>query len=101
MDKNDIIHNKPQLITSKEVYNKIYTEQFLEIIKLTFSFVLARLLLKLFEISIAHYFRNNKIIIAIFIIIFVVFFTLILLETFTYLKIKNDKDAYLKELTRV
>jgi hypothetical protein len=97
---NEVIFNKQKITTSKDIYNKIYFNEFLELIKYTLSFLLAYLIYNLLTISILEYFKNKKILLIIILFILIFFFTLIALETFTYLKIKSNNESYLDEITK-
>lgn len=97
---NEVIFNKQKITTSEDIYNKIYFNQFLELIKYTLSFLLAYLIYNLLDISVLDYFKNKKILLIIIFIILIFFFTLISLETFTYLKIKSNNEEYLNEISK-
>ncbi len=95
-----IIVNKPTATTSKELYLNTYSKQSLEILKLAVGFLLSQLLLKLLNESIFDNYKENKIVQIILIITFVISIYLVGTELFTYIKIQNDKEILLKELTK-
>lgn len=96
---DDIIANKSTSITSADIYNKIYANQFIELTKNMMSFLLARLLYKLLTVSVFDTIGKDKVVTIIFIIVVFMFLMYIAVELFTYMKIKSDKDAYINALT--
>lgn len=98
---DDVIANKSTSITSADIYNKIYANQLVELTKNMMSFLLARLLYKLLEISVFDTVGKDKIVTISFIIVVFLFLMYIAVELFTYMKIKSDKDAYMNALTNI
>ena len=98
---NEIVHNKPKINTSQQLYKKIYFNQFLSLARFTLSFLIARIFFYLLQITILDSLNNSKITIIIYCIILITFLILVALETFTFLKISTDKEDYLKELTSI
>jgi hypothetical protein len=95
-----IIINKPTATTTKELYSNTYSKQSLEILKLTVGFLLSQLLLKILNEAVFDNFYNNKVLLVILIIVFAVSIYLVGTELFTYIKIQNDKEQLLKDLSR-
>jgi len=97
---DDVIANKSVIITSADIYNKIYANQFIELTKNMMSFLLARLIFKLLQISVLDTIANDRIVSIVFLVVLILFVLYMAVEIFTYLKIKSDKDEYLNELTQ-
>ncbi len=95
-----IIVNKQTVTTSKDLYTNIYSKQSLEILKLAVGFLLSQLIIKLLNEGIIDNFKDNKLIQIILIITFIFSIYLVGVELFTYIKIQNDKEQLLKELTK-
>lgn len=98
---DDVIANKQKIITSEDIYNKIYASQFIELTKNMLSFLLAHLTFRLLQISVLDTIANDRIVSIVFLILLILFVLYMAVELFTYLKIKNDKEKYLDELTVV
>lgn len=98
---DDVIANKQKIITSEDIYNKIYASQFIELTKNMLSFLLAQLTFRLLQISVLDTIANDRIVSIVFLILLILFVLYMAVELFTYLKIKNDKEKYLDELTVV
>ena len=97
-NNDEVIANKKQFVTTREVYNNVYTNQLLEIFKLATSFILSYLFLYLLENVLLDSYKNNKIMYSIILIICIIAFILITVRTFTYLKIKNDNNTFLQQV---
>lgn len=95
---NDVIANKKQFITTREIYNNIYTTQLLEVIKVSTSFLMSMLLLKLIDNTLLDYYKNNKLMYSIILIVCIISLILIAGRTFTYLQITNDKTDFLQQV---
>lgn len=102
MDRNKdfIILNKATATTTKEIYDNNYLKQSLEILKLLTSFILASLMVKIIETSILDFYKDNKIIQVILMIVLSIAIYLISVELFTFIKIESDKETILKELSK-
>ena len=61
-NNDEVIANKKQFVTTKQIYNNIYINQFLELFKLITAFLIARLLMILIEIGLLNYYINNTIV---------------------------------------
>lgn len=93
-----VIANKKRFVTTSEIYNNIYTNQLLEIFKLSTSFLLSILLSKLLENTLLDPYKNNHIMYSIILIVCLISVILIAGSTFTYLKITNEKDNFLQQV---
>jgi c-di-AMP phosphodiesterase-like protein len=97
---SSVIANKNKIVTSEDIFNKIFIDQFIELAKNTFSYTLGALILKLIMVVVFDPIQHDKIA-TILILILIIFCTVyICLELFTYLKIKNNQDKYLEDLTK-
>jgi hypothetical protein len=97
---NDVIANKKQFVTTREIYNNIYTTQLLELFKVATSFALSMLLLKLIDNILLDQYKNDKSMYSIILIVCIISLVLIAGKTFTYLKITNDKNNFLQQVTK-
>jgi len=95
---NDVIANTKQVVTTREIYNNIYTNQLLEVIKISTSFLLSELLVNLIDNILLDYYKNNKLMYSIILIVCIISLILIAGRTFTYLKITNDKSDFLQQV---
>jgi hypothetical protein len=93
-----VIANKKRFITTSEIYKTIYTNQLLEVFKLSVSFVLSYLILKLIENILLDPYKNNHKMYSIILIVCIISLILIAGGTFTYLKITNEKDNFLQQV---
>ena len=98
-NNNDVIANKKQFVTTREIYNNIYRNQLLEVFKLSTSFILSLLLLKLIENVLLNRYKNNTIMYSVILIVCIISLILIAVKTFTYLKITNDMNTFLQQVT--
>jgi len=96
----NVIAHKESIVTSDDIYNKIYATQFIELTKNMMSFLVATLFVKLLNVSILDTIADDRIVTIIFLVMLIFFTVYIALELFTYLKIKSNKDEYLSELTK-
>jgi hypothetical protein len=97
---NEVIANKKQFITTREIYDNIYTNQLLEVFKVATSFSLSWLLLRLIDNILLDHYKNDKLLYSIILIVCIISLTLIAGKTFTYLKITNDKNKFLQQVTK-
>jgi len=97
-NNKEVLANKSRFVTSEEIYNNIYTNQLLEIFKITISFLLSSLLLKLLENSLFDFYKANRYLYSILLVIFVIALILLAGGIFTYLKITNEKQDFLNQL---
>ena len=97
-DSDGVIANKKRFITTSQIYNNIYTNQLLEVFKLSTSFLLSMLLLKFLENTILNPYKNNHKMYSIILIVCIISLILIAGGTFTYLKITNEKDNFLQQV---
>ena len=93
-----VIANKKRFVTTSEIYNNIYTNQLLEVFKLSTSFLLSMLLLNLLENTLLEPYKHNHKMYSIILIVCIISLILIAGGTFTYLKITNDKDIFLQQV---
>lgn len=100
LDNKQVLANKIKLVTSQEIYNKIYTTQLLEIFKLAISFLLTTLFVRLIDNSILDYYKKNRYLYSILLICLLISVILIASSIFTYLKISNDKNDFLEKLIK-
>lgn len=100
IEENDVLANKIRLVTSQEIYNKIYTNQLLEIFKLAISFLLTTLFVRLIDNSLLNYYKNNKYLYSILLICLLISVILIAGSIFTYIKISNEKSEFLDKLIK-
>lgn len=102
MDKENnsneyIIYDKNKYLTSVDLYEKVFTSQFLEILKLAIGFLVSQLLYNLISISLLDYYKGYMIYQLIITIILLFILLYLGSELFAFLKIKNDKDELLKK----
>ena len=94
----EVLANKTVFSTSEDSYRKVYVSQLFEVLKLAVSFLLSQLVIKLFDNAILEYFKPYKTLYSI-LLIFMLFFILVLATSiFTYVKITNEKDAFLQSV---
>jgi len=93
-----VIANKKKFVTTNEIYTTIYTNQLLEVFKLSTSFILSLLLLKLIENVILNPYKNNHKMYSFILIVCIISLILLAGGTFTYLKITNDKNNFLQQV---
>lgn len=96
--RNEVIANKSKLVTTTEIYNKIYSTQLLEILKLSISFLISQILLILLKRTIFQYYEQYLGLYIILLISLLVYITLTTVSISTYLKIINDKNEFLNKI---
>lgn len=96
--QKEVIANKPKLITSAEIYNRIYSNQLLEIFKLSVSFLISKILYILLQKVLLNYYEQNTILYIILLIALLVFVVLLTVGVSTYLKIINEKNEFLNKI---
>ena len=77
------------------MYNNIYYKQFFELFKLTVSFLVGNILIRMFDNTLLNSYIKNKVmylIITTFLLISIIF---IALNIFTYLQISNEQEKLL------
>ena len=92
---NSVLANKSKITTTEEVYNNIYYKQFFELFKLTVSFLVGNILIRMFDNTLLNSYIKNKVmylIITTFLLISIIF---IALNIFTYLQISNEQEKLL------
>jgi hypothetical protein len=99
-DKEDIIANKNNILTTNEIYKHIYMDQFIEISKLAFSFLIYQFIIRILDLMIFDKYKHKKVLYTILLIVFLICFTFIAIRLFTYVKISSDKDELLKKLIK-
>lgn len=92
-----IVDNNDDSFNQKDIYNKVYRNQFIEIIKFTLAFLISQLLYDFIKISLINDIRNNKILCLIIILIIVFIFLILGTELFTYVKIKDNKKSIINQ----
>lgn len=98
LDPDDfVIYNKTKSLTTDELYNVVYQNQFLEILKLAIGFAVSKLFIDLIDSILLNNYKNNKFLYSFLLVLIIVSFILLGSELFTYLKIENDKDTLLKQ----
>jgi hypothetical protein len=95
---NDVLVNKSRTITSNEIYTNIKTTQILEIFNIATSFIVSSIFLRIIDDLIFNYYKKYNFLY--FIILSVMFVIIILITSslFTYSKIINDKDNFIKKI---
>jgi len=98
MESNNVIIDGSSLFTTEKLYNNVYYNQLLEIMKIALAFLISTIIVRVFDISIFNYFQNNKLLYFVLLIIMLISIILIGTKLFTYVKVTNDKDDLLKKL---
>jgi hypothetical protein len=94
----EVLANKQKYSTTQDTYHKIYMLQLLEISKLSISFLLSTLLIKLFEHTIFKKFEKYNVAYSILLVVMLGCIITLAASVFTYIKIMNDKDAVLQNI---
>jgi uncharacterized protein YybS (DUF2232 family) len=94
----EVLANKQKYSTTEDTYNKIYMLQLLELSKLSVSFLMSSLLLKLLEHTVFKKFEKNGAAYSILLTVMLVCIVTLAASVFTYIKIINDKDTYLQTI---
>lgn len=100
LDKKIVI--TPELSnTSQIIFKKVYLDEFIILVR----FALAVLIASIISIYIRTYFikpyEKQFWYVTLFVIILCLSLSLIIVELITYLKLQNNRDSYLKELTNM
>jgi hypothetical protein len=99
VDSNNALANKLKTVTTSEIYNNIKSTQSLEIFKIATSFIISAWLVKLLDDIIFDYYKKHIFLYFILLIVFLIAIIIISTNAFTYVKIINDKDDFLKKIT--
>lgn len=100
LNKDDFVYyNTTKSRTTQEVYNKTRSNQVLEILKVALAFLIARLLFDLLDSIIISNFKENKFLYIFVITLLIISIVYISIDIFTYLKIENERDEALYNLT--
>lgn len=100
LNKDDFVYyNTTKSRTTQEVYNKTRSNQVLEILKVALAFLIARLLFDLLDSIIISNFKENKYLYIFVITLLIISIMYISIDIFTFLKIENERDEILYNLT--
>lgn len=96
---NGIIVNKNTIITTQQVYENVYYTQLLEIMKLSLAFLTSQFAFRLMDLIIIQEFKDEKRFYIPLLFVLLIAIVMIGVKIFTYVKIANDKDEFIKRLT--
>lgn len=94
----EVLANKQKYSTTEDTYNKVYMLQLLELSKLSVSFLMSSLLLKLLDHTILKRFEKYNTAYSILLAVMLVCIITLAASVFTYIKILNDKNTYLQNI---
>ena len=98
VDKKEVIANTSRFVTSEQIYDTIYRNQLLEVFKLTISFLLTSLLIKLLDNALFDYYKKYKYLYSLLLVFLLILVILLAGSLFTYMKITNEKNDFLNKL---
>ena len=99
MTKNNVIIHQSEILSTDKIYNHIYYNQLIEVGKFAMGFLLAQMLLRIFDITIFDFLEDNKFIYVIILIWVTVILFIFTASFFTISKINNNSDDFFNQIT--
>lgn len=99
MTKNNVVIDQSEILSTEKIYNHIYYNQLIEICKFAMGFLLAQMLLRIFDNVLFDFVKDNTFLYVIILIWLTVIIFILTATLFTVSKINNDSDNYYKKIT--
>ena len=100
-DKQNIIITPDISHTSQIIFTKIYLDEFITLVRFAMAVLVASVISRYIIIYFIKPYEKNFWYVTMFVSILCMSLSIIMVELITYLKLSNNRDSYLKELTNV
>jgi hypothetical protein len=100
-NKQNIVITPNLTNTSQIIYSKIYIDEFIILIRFALAVLVASIIYKYISTYFIIPYQKHFWFITLFVIILCSALSVIMIELITYIKLRNNRDLYLKELTNI